>query len=105
MLISDKNLIGLPVYTQSGDYLGQVAGFDVEIESGEIAKYRVKNPGLMNWFKISELTISRDQVIELTQEKMVVADLAIKDVEKVERENSAAVPVKNIEPVITSKID
>lgn len=74
MLIDSKDLINLPVVTQSNQPLGKVAGLVLDADSQSIYQYRVKPSGLGGFFS-HELLIHRDQVVAVTADKMIVEDL------------------------------
>ena len=102
MIISNKDLINLPVETRSGDSLGKVTGFDIDADNGQILKYYVSGSNIFKLIISDEkMLVDKDQVIEITREKMVVIDLLIK--ERDERKKINKVEVEKIEPVITSK--
>ena len=73
MIIPWEKLNNLPVETRSGRELGRVNGLDVETESSLVKNYRVKGNG----FFANKFIISRDQVISINEEKMVVDDAAV----------------------------
>lgn len=76
MSLNHKELIQLAVYTKSGSHLGTVTGFELDELSQRITKYIVKTKhGITGIFQ-QQLYVSRDQVISLTREKMIVDDLA-----------------------------
>ena len=81
MYLSNDNIIKLPVFTKSGDKLGQVSHFEVDTISQQIVKYYVKSGGLVNELlrKDKELIIDQSQVISISAEKMVVEDLTAKE--------------------------
>ncbi|MEK7164472.1 MAG: hypothetical protein AAB779_00850 [Patescibacteria group bacterium] len=81
MLLQHKQLVGLLVETQSGEKLGRVDGFNLETDAHFIHQYLVKPAGLSKIFS-HELIISRNQVISLSAEKMVVDDLVYKTLAK-----------------------
>lgn len=75
MNLDSKEIINLPVETQSGKKLGRVTHYIIESESQSVTKYFIKAPNL----KISnlfgdELMIDRGQVVSLSQKKMIVDD-------------------------------
>ncbi|MFA6588396.1 MAG: PRC-barrel domain-containing protein [Patescibacteria group bacterium] len=72
MRMSWEQLKGLPVATVSGIKVGQVAGLIFDPESHEIVQYEVKQ-GL--GFSHRVLLVSKNQVISLTAEKMLIEDL------------------------------
>ena len=101
MNLSSKDLINLPVYTQSEKYLGKVLSFEMDAETQAVIKYYIKAgslaAGLLGESK--ELIVSQSQVVSLTEEKMVVEDLVGKDLtEEKEQasENEEAVPAMPI---------
>ena len=67
------NLIGLKVYTKKGSKLGKVIDYTVEPESGQIQQLIVQRP-LLKAFIDPELTISRREIIEVTDYKVIVKD-------------------------------
>jgi len=81
MKLTAKNIIGLAVYTQSGTHLGKVADFSFDTETQTVTQYTVKRSGLITDLWPKELLIHPDQVISLTDEKMVVDDNTIAGVE------------------------
>lgn len=74
MLVDWGKLKKLPVYTRSGLYLGKVNGFEMDAESHIIRAYFVRK-------NIIEpvLSISREQVISITAEKLTVEDAFVRD--------------------------
>lgn len=74
MLIRWSALKKLPVYTRIGIYLGKVNGFEMDAESHIIRAYFVRK-------NIIEpvLSISREQVISITAEKLTVEDTFVRD--------------------------
>jgi len=103
MSINSKNLLGLPVLTKSGDYLGRVSGFELDETSGKITQYLVARIYIMGLIKSGELLINETQVISITKEKMVVADTLIKAEEKDKQTVRSPIEVEKIEPVISSE--
>jgi sporulation protein YlmC with PRC-barrel domain len=81
MKISSDDLLGLPVYTQSGSHLGKVTGVDVEIDSHLITHYHVRT-GLIKDLWHHELLIAREQVISVNAKKMIVDDSASSKIEQ-----------------------
>lgn len=74
MLLDYKDLINLPVETQSHQNLGKVAGLVLDADGQNIYQYRVKPSGLGGLFS-HELLIHRQQVISVTADKLIVDDL------------------------------
>ena len=97
MNLSSKDLINLPVYTESGKFLGKVVSFEVEQDTQQIAKYYIKAGNIAADLlgESKELIVAQKQVISLTEEKMVVEDIVAKDLgeEKLEEsESNQAMP-------------
>ncbi|MDD5567459.1 MAG: PRC-barrel domain-containing protein [Patescibacteria group bacterium] len=92
MVLQNKELIKLPVYTKSNTHLGYITHFDVDELEQKIARYYVKtHQGIVGLFD-QELIILPGNVISLTVEKMVVEDGVIKElVEKEARMASKGV--------------
>jgi len=77
MRISNKKIIGLKVETQSGESIGQIRDFKIQIDSQSVIEYSIKPASFLKSLAIGELIINRGQVIDITEEKMVVDDGAI----------------------------
>lgn len=90
-----KNLIGLPVFTQSGINIGKIHEIEAETESQTILKYQVKK----SLFE-KPLLISREQVISINQKSMVVEDAVVKE-QEIEAEEKAPEIIKEEAGVIT----
>ena len=78
MLINVRKLIGLPVFTQSGEKLGEVSDVNLDIESHVVREYLIKK----NFFNKSSHIIKPNQVRQVTAEKMIVDDCFIKEAEE-----------------------
>lgn len=70
MRITYKQLKKLPVETKSGKYLGRVCDVVFEIDGQLVAQHEVR-PSLLSGKKY---LISRDQVLGVSAEKMIVSD-------------------------------
>lgn len=75
MKISNKQIINLTVETQSGDVLGKIESFNLDTESQSVLEYNVKSSNLVVELVKSNLIVSRGQVIEINNKKMIVEDL------------------------------
>jgi len=73
-ILDDKTLMKLPVETKSGAVLGRVAGFEFDVESHAILRYRVRPKGLAAQLLKKPLLVAREQVLSIDAEKMVVDD-------------------------------
>lgn len=84
MRISIKQLVGLPVVTESGTQLGVVRDVELDVESHAVRQYVVGD----RFFAKHNKLISPAHVIGITLEKMVVVDACGRAVE-----NTAAASV------------
>lgn len=75
MSLTSKHLLGLIVETKSGQPLGKVQDFCVDPLSQCITQYTVKHGNLLGFGQ--ELLIASSQVISISQEHMIVDDLAV----------------------------
>lgn len=73
MLISADDLLNLPVFTQSGEHLGKVVSFDLDVDAQAITKYHVKT-GLIKDLWHEQLVVDKSQVLSISKEAMVVED-------------------------------
>ena len=77
MRLNDRQLVGLPVVTQSGQQLGSVTGFECDTEHHTIETYLVStSPLITRLFGLQRrtLVVARSQVIAITAEAMIVHD-------------------------------
>jgi len=74
MKINNQQLINLPVVTEAGHQLGVVESFNVDIESQSVLEYVIKPSNLIAELINNELIVSRGQVVEITQDKIIVND-------------------------------
>ena len=80
MQISDKQLFHLPVYTQSGEWVGRILRFSVDCDNQLVGEYIVaKFPYIQ--MLANERAVPRTAVISITAEKMIVDDGMIRLVE------------------------
>lgn len=97
MLLNAKNVIGLPAETESKQKLGKVYDFDIEISSHIIKSYSIEGGFLSS----KKLLISRNQVVSIDKEKMVVKDSVIKE----EIKNLEGVKIKpKTEPALSMNL-
>jgi sporulation protein YlmC with PRC-barrel domain len=94
MRLTKRELINLPVYTQSNQHLGRVSDFEVDSATHVIVKYRVKSGSLIKEFLQKELIIAKEQVISMSAEKMVVEDTLLAEEEMKKLPVSSTVPVR-----------
>jgi sporulation protein YlmC with PRC-barrel domain len=75
MELSEKQLIGLPVYTVSGIYLGKICELYIQPETQMIKKYLVSELAVLGKPLSGKKLVSSEQVVSLSAEKMLVIDL------------------------------
>jgi len=67
------DLIGLKVVDKRGRKLGKVTGYTVDSDSFVLQQLRVQRP-LLQSFNETELLINRSQIVELSDQQVVVED-------------------------------
>lgn len=82
MRIRKREIINLPVYSESGQHLGRVVDFEFDSASHIILIYYVRSKDIIKELLQKELLVSKDQVLSIDQEKMVVEDNTILITEK-----------------------
>ncbi|MFA5134939.1 MAG: PRC-barrel domain-containing protein [Patescibacteria group bacterium] len=85
MILSKDTIIGLPVYTQSDDHVGKVADFEVDPELQRIVRYHVRPGDIIRGILQRELLVNSEQVVSITNERMVIEDgtVRVQDQKKV----------------------
>jgi sporulation protein YlmC with PRC-barrel domain len=99
MIISVKKLLNLPVFTQSGERLGEVGDVNLDAELHVVREYLVKK----NFFNKPSHLIKPSQVREITAEKMIVDDGLIKDEKKESKEKKVISPAPAFGNVMASE--
>ncbi|OGG87572.1 hypothetical protein A3B87_02430 [Candidatus Kuenenbacteria bacterium RIFCSPHIGHO2_02_FULL_39_13] len=74
MKINSKQLKNLPAQSESGQDLGVLESFNVDVESQSIIEYNIKPSSLIKELVHGDLIISRGQVIDITEKKIIVKD-------------------------------
>ncbi len=92
MILNSKAMAGLPVAKRSGQTLGKLASFDVDADTGRIKTFHVKSGNLVSGLLGDELMIAWDQVLELTETRLVVADNAVPAGERALAKAATAAP-------------
>lgn len=77
MRLSKSQLLHLPVETRSGRQLGKIEDFVVDAASQTVVQYHVKSTTFVPGLFEQKLLVGRDEVISLTNEKMIVEDSAV----------------------------
>jgi sporulation protein YlmC with PRC-barrel domain len=73
MRLSFSHLKSLPVETKSGQYLGKVGDCLIDPSSHAVTQYEVRNGRVRQ----ERLLVSRDQVLEISSQKIIVDDAVI----------------------------
>lgn len=73
MKINNKQLVGLPVETESGQSLGRICGWELMADGSTISHYEVR-PSILFLHITKRFLISPSQVISVDSERMVVED-------------------------------
>ncbi|MDD5251792.1 MAG: PRC-barrel domain-containing protein [Patescibacteria group bacterium] len=84
MRLPDEIIRKLPVFTVSGERLGRVAGLVVDTATHSIVQYLVDQSRLPVGLLPKELVIHFSQVVSLDDEKMVVKDETLTEMELAE---------------------
>jgi sporulation protein YlmC with PRC-barrel domain len=82
MLINSQKLIGLRAETQSGQYIGRIQSFDIDIDTQSARNYYIKPSLLEGGVFSGELKVHHRQVVDISERKMVVLDNVVKYKEK-----------------------
>ena len=85
MLINTEQLIGLKVETESGDYVGRVQSFDLDVDAQCARTYHIKRSLLEGGMFSEELMVHHKQIVAITSEKMIVSDNVVKYKEREEK--------------------
>lgn len=80
--INSSDLIGLAVATESGERLGTVRAFDMDVESHAIVSYTVKPSRLVALIGRDDLIVRPTQVVAITKNQMTVRDNVVPIAEK-----------------------
>lgn len=76
MNVNSKQLSGVSVFTRAGRLLGKLASLDFDADTGHLVALRVST-GLVKGLLSNELIISWNEVVEITEEKIIVADAVV----------------------------
>ena len=104
MLINYRQMRKIKVETQNGQFLGRLADFELETDTGTVEKYYIKSKNLISGLFEDKLLINKSQIISFDEEKMVVEDNVIKE-KAGEKAFKKVENVEGIEPAITSEIN
>ncbi|OGH71706.1 MAG: hypothetical protein A2921_02905 [Candidatus Magasanikbacteria bacterium RIFCSPLOWO2_01_FULL_43_20b] len=96
MRITYKQLKKLPVETKSGKYLGRLRDIVFEIDEQIVVQYGV-SPSLLSGKKY---LISREQVLNISAEKVVVDDSVMRVNDKISVENDLSIGKVEVEGAV-----
>ncbi|XOU94247.1 MAG: PRC-barrel domain-containing protein [Candidatus Kerfeldbacteria bacterium] len=82
MILKKQDIINLPVYTESSQHLGKIVDFEFESDTQTILSYYIRSGHSIKELLSAELIINREQVILITNEKMIVEDNILVEKEK-----------------------
>lgn len=97
MTLTSKQLINLPVVTESGIKIGKVGYLEFNEKDHTIEKYAVKTSGIMQLIP-AILLIAPKQIIEISSEQMVVEENTFKSLKNQSKQNKK--PVEDPSPVL-----
>lgn len=102
--VHHKELINLSVETKSGDYLGKISNLEIDLDSQSIISYDVKETNILKGALKNKLLISRNQVISISKERMIVNDNVLTEGER-KKLSSELKTVTEGSNIIQSKFD
>ncbi|MFA6428571.1 MAG: PRC-barrel domain-containing protein [Candidatus Buchananbacteria bacterium] len=73
-MLATKEIIGLPVYTQTRQYLGRVIKIILDQQTQTPQQYVVRKTGWLKTLVKNSLIINQQQVVSITSEEMIVVD-------------------------------
>ena len=73
-MLTPDQIVGLPVYTQSGIFLGKVIKVETLLDGRAVQKYIIQNANPLKNLISGQLVIDASQVISVTAEKIIVED-------------------------------
>lgn len=74
-----RDLLRLPVLTESGTSLGRISDVEIEPETATVRAYLVSPKFVKGLFSSEQYLITPHQVVSLTAEKMIVRDGVIEE--------------------------
>ena len=95
-MLVKKELIGLPVETAAGIFIGKLTDIEIDAASHLVTVFHVRPSRILPGLIAGTLTISRQQVVSVTTKKIVVDDSLLKDKAEVWHKAPAANPGTNM---------
>jgi len=102
MNITQQQLKKVQVETQSGQLLGQVVDFELDVDTGVVVRYHVKSKVALAGLFENKLIINREQIIDFDDKKMIVDDNVAKELKTKKKLVERQEDFKGTEPAITS---
>ena len=72
MLLNSKDMIGVPVETRDGRFIGKVASFNVDAITGKLSSLLVHAPGIVSGLFRDELLVDWNVILEMTPDRVLV---------------------------------
>lgn len=94
MLLNSKEMTGVPVETRAGYVVGKVASFHLDASTGRLVSMLVHAPGIVSGLFRDELVVAWDAILEMTPDRVLVADAAVKVTARLARKEFVT-PVPN----------
>lgn len=73
-----SKLRGVLVETRSGQQVGHLKDFQLDLETLKVYALLIKPAGLVKNLFLEELMVNADQIVEVTAEKIIVDDSSVK---------------------------
>lgn len=74
MILTAKQIIGLPVSTKMGQALGKVSSFEVDTNTHAVNAYLVKSSSIIARLFQDGLLVHTEQVVAMDKDRMIVQD-------------------------------
>ena len=80
-LASAQALRGAPVWTRSGVEVGALEDLELDVDTGKLHHIQVRHGGWLKLVGVSHITVPWAQIIELTPQKVIIADAFVRELE------------------------
>ena len=78
MTLNTQEMRGVRVETRLAQTVGKVASFDLDDATGRLVALRIKPGGPISGLLDQELSVPWDAIVEMSREKVVIADGTVK---------------------------
>ena len=82
IVLSGFHLAGTKVFTEAGSYLGKVEDFTINFETRRIHRLTIQ-PQLLRRFMSETLLIDREQIVDVTKDRITVREATVKESKRV----------------------